>query len=195
MKHTALETILLTTALMAWNGPGRPVSVARAQSDAPLPAVLSADDLSPAFVGMYRKVMEIDDEIVAQSKKYGVDPLLARAVCMYESGGNANLTSGAGARGYFQVMPSTFRLMKVPTNIEAGIKYLGQLISQFEREDYALAAYNGGPTRVARGRSMPLESLQYSSRRRVLPFGVEDVRAAGACARRGSPVGALQAGR
>lgn len=119
------------------------------------------DEFSPAFLGMYRKVMEIEGDIVRYSKTYGVDPSLARAVCMYESGGNANLTSGAGANGYFQVMPATFRLMRVPTNIEAGIKYLGQLVEQFGREDYALAAYNGGPGRVARGRAMPLESLQY----------------------------------
>jgi soluble lytic murein transglycosylase-like protein len=96
--------------------------------------------------------MEIEDEIVRYSTKYGVDPSLARAVCMYESGGNANLTPAAGARGYFQVMPSTFRLMAVPTNIEAGIKYLGQLVHRFGQEDFALAAYNGGPGRVARGR-------------------------------------------
>jgi soluble lytic murein transglycosylase-like protein/LysM repeat protein len=124
-------------------------------------ATVPLDEFSPAFLGMYRKVMEIEGDIVRYSRKYGVDPLLARAVCMYESGGNANLTSGAGARGYFQVMPATFRLMRVPTNIEAGIKYLGQLVEQFGREDYALAAYNGGPGRVARGRAMPLESLQY----------------------------------
>ena len=124
-------------------------------------ALVPLDEFSPAFLGMYRKVMEIGGDIVRYSRKYGVDPSLARAVCMYESGGNANLTSGAGARGYFQVMPATFRLMRVPTNIEAGIKYLGQLVEQFGREDYALAGYNGGPARVSRGRAMPLESLQY----------------------------------
>jgi LysM repeat protein len=118
-------------------------------------------DLSPAFLGVYRKVMEIEPEIIKYSKKYHVDLALARAVCMYESGGNANLTSGAGAHGYFQVMPSTFRSLGVRTNIEAGIKYLGQMVTKFGREDYALAAYNGGPTRVARGGPMPLESLQY----------------------------------
>lgn len=134
---------------------------AQAPAKDPPPAPARADDFSPAFLGMYRKLMEIDDEIVQYSRKYDVDPSLARAVCMFESGGNANLTSGAGARGYFQVMPSTFRLMRVPTNIEAGIRYLSQLIQQFGREDYALAAYNGGPGRVARGRAMPLESLQY----------------------------------
>ena len=105
--------------------------------------------------------MEIEDEILEYSGKYGVDPALARAVCMYESGGNANLSSSAGAQGYFQVMGPTFRSLRVPTNIEAGIKYLAQQIARFEREDYALAAYNGGPARVARGGAMPLESLQY----------------------------------
>jgi LysM repeat protein len=129
----------------------------------PSDAAAAAPDalVSPSFVGMYRKVMEIDGAITRYSNKYGVDPALARAVCMFESGGNANLLSSAGARGYFQLMPSTFRLMQVPTNIEAGIKYLSQLIRQFRREDYALAAYNGGPGRVSRGRAMPLESLQY----------------------------------
>jgi soluble lytic murein transglycosylase-like protein len=53
---------------------------------------------------MYRKAMEIEGDIVRHSRKYRVDPSLARAVCMYESGGNANLTSGAGASGYFQSM-------------------------------------------------------------------------------------------
>jgi LysM repeat protein len=48
----------------------------------------------------------------------------------------------------------------VETNIEAGIKYLSQMIRQFDREDYALAAYNGGPSRVRSGRP-PLETLQY----------------------------------
>jgi hypothetical protein len=124
-------------------------------------AVVPVDEFSPSFLGVYRKVMEIEDEIVTYAAKYKVDVALARAVCMYESGGNPDLTSVAGARGYFQVMPSTFRLMRVPTNIEAGIKYLGQLVRQFGREDYALAAYNGGPTRVGRRAAMPLESLQY----------------------------------
>jgi LysM repeat protein len=119
------------------------------------------DDFSPALLGVYRKVMEIEPQIAELAQKYGVDRQLALAVCMYESGGNADLTSGAGAKGYFQVMPSTFRLMHVGTNIEAGVKYLSQLVNQFGREDYALAAYNGGPGRVARGRGLPLESLQY----------------------------------
>jgi len=123
--------------------------------------ILPLDDFSPAILGIYRKLMEIEGTIERHATRYDVDFDLARATCMYESGGNANLTSWAGAKGYFQVMPATFRSLNVDTNIEAGIKYIGRLIRQFEREDYALAAYNGGPGNVGRGRAMRLESLQY----------------------------------
>lgn len=122
---------------------------------------LPLDEFSPAFLGMYRKVMEIEDEIRRHAQQYGVDFDLARAVCMYESGGDAGLTSHAGAQGYFQVMPATFRELRVTTNIEAGVKYLAQLTEQFGREDRAVAAYNAGPGRVGRAGGLPLETLQY----------------------------------
>ena len=122
--------------------------------------LLPLDDFSPQLLGMYRKAMRIEDEIRGHTARYGVDYDLARAVLIQESGGNPGLTSVAGADGYFQVMPATFRELRVDTNIEAGIKYLGQMIRQFGREDYAVAAYNGGPGR-ARGGRPPLETLQY----------------------------------
>ena len=118
------------------------------------------DDFSPQFLGMYRKAMRIEDEIRGHTERYGVDYDLARAVLIQESGGNPGLTSVAGAGGYFQVMPATFRELRVDTNIEAGIKYISQMVRQFRREDYAVAAYNGGPGR-ARGGRPPLETLQY----------------------------------
>ena len=126
----------------------------------PTDSRLAVEDFSPGFLGMYRKVMEIENDIARYAAKYDVDLTLARALCIQESGGNANLNSRAGAQGYFQVMPATFRMLKVKTNIEAGIKYLSQMIRRFDREDYALGAYNGGPGRIARGRP-PLETLQY----------------------------------
>ena len=122
--------------------------------------LLPLSELSPQLLGMYRKTMEIEGEMRRFTEQYGVDLALARAVCLQESGGNPNLRSVAGARGYFQVMPATFRGLRVETNIEAGIKYLSQMIRQFGREDYALGGYNAGPGRVRRGRP-PLETLQY----------------------------------
>lgn len=122
--------------------------------------LLPLDDFSPQFLGMYRKAMRIEDEVRGHTEQYGVDYDLARAVLIQESGGNPGLTSVAGADGYFQVMPATFRGLRVDTNIEAGIKYISQMVRQFQREDYAVAAYNGGPGR-ARGGRPPLETLQY----------------------------------
>jgi LysM repeat protein len=119
------------------------------------------DEFSPVFLGMYRKLMVIEDDIRRYSAQYGVDFDLARAVCLYESGGNADLTSHAGARGYFQVMRPTFRELRVDTNLEAGVKYLSQLVEEFGREDRAIAAYNGGMGRVGREGGLPLETLQY----------------------------------
>ncbi len=125
------------------------------------PAPVPLDEFSPAFLGMYRKLMEVEREIRTHTDRYGVDFDLARAVCLYESGANAGLASHAGAQGHFQVMPRTYRELKVTTNIEAGVKYLGQMIKQFGREDRAVAAYNGGPGRVGRAGGLPLETLQY----------------------------------
>jgi LysM repeat protein len=135
-----------------------PVATGAEPIDGPL---LELDELSPGFLGMYRKVMEIEDDIRRHAAQYGVDVDLARAVCLYESGGNAALRSSAGADGYFQIMPATFREMRVDSNIEAGVKYIGLMVRRFVREDRAVAAYNAGPARVGRNGGLPLETLQY----------------------------------
>ena len=152
----------LTVALLAPVG-GHAAEATTAASAQPsaTDTLLPLDQFSPSFLGMYRKLMEIEDEIRGHTDHYDLHFDLARAVCLYESGGNAGLSSWVGARGYFQVMPATFRSLRVETNIEAGVKYLSQMVDRFDREDYAVAAYNGGPGRVARRRPMPLETLQY----------------------------------
>lgn len=154
--HVSLTTAaLLVAAASGW----APPRVA-AQTPAPATEILAVTEFSPAFLGMYRKVMEIEAEIRRYADKYGVDYDLARAVVIQESGGNADLNSAPGANGYFQLMPATFASLKVQTNIEAGLTYLSQMIARFGREDYAVGAYNGGPSRITSGRP-PLETLQY----------------------------------
>lgn len=151
---------VLTTAVRGQRprvAPDRP-RLAITPDDAAL--LLPLDDFSSQFLGMYRKAMTIEDDIRTYSARYEVDDDLVRAMLIQESGGNPGLTSVAGAAGYFQVMPATFRGLRVDTNIEAGIKYISQMIRQFRREDYAVAAYNAGPGR-ARGGRPPLETLQY----------------------------------
>ena len=161
MQHLAarrgLPCVVLLAALLGTTLPAASAQPAAAGEHELLPLTAFA----PSLLGMYRKVMEIDSEIKRFSDQYGLDFDLARAVVIHESGGNGSVVSSAGARGYFQVMPATFRELRVDTNIEAGIKYLARQVSRFGREDYALAAYNGGPGRVSRNRPMYLETLQY----------------------------------
>lgn len=164
-RAAAVAVMLGAGAIVVAFAPSAPAAAPQQQTQTATgvidPSTLTLQDLSPGFLGLYRKVMEIEDRIRRHATTYGLDYDLARAVCLYESGGNARLTSWAGAEGYFQVMPATQRTLGVDDNIEAGIKYLAQLVDRFEREDYALAGYNGGPATVGRNRPMRLESLQY----------------------------------
>ena len=155
-RPAAFRVIFLVSVLLV-AAPG----VAGQQTAGGEDQLLPLTAFSPSLLGMYRKVMEIDGEIKKFTDQYKLDLDLARAVVIHESGGNGSVVSIDGANGYFQVMPATFRSLRVDTNIEAGIKYLAQQVQRFGREDYALAAYNGGPGRVTRRRPMYLETLQY----------------------------------
>ena len=86
--------------------------------------LLPLNAFSPSLLGMYRKVMEIDAEIKRCSDQYGLDPDLARGDRLHESGGNGSVVSIDGARGYFQVMPATFRELRVDTNIELSLIHI-----------------------------------------------------------------------
>lgn len=166
MRHARPSLLALAAAaLLGWAAAPAIPQTPRPESELAVvpaaPAPPEQPPLSLPFLGMYRLTQEIEDQIAQHSARYGVDPELARAICMYESGGNENLTSQAGARGYFQVMPATFKRLGVQTNIEGGIKYFSQMMQMFGREDLALAAYNGGPGTVQRHRPLRMETLQY----------------------------------
>ena len=149
----------------------------------PSGTLLALDGLAPQFLGMFRKSLTIEAELRRFTERYGVDFDLARAVLIQESGGNPHLTSVAGAGGYFQVMPATFRGLRVETNVEAGIKYISQMVRQFGREDYAVAAYNGGPvTRAARPAAAGDPAVR--SLGRHLPQPAQDARAVDPAPRR-----------
>jgi soluble lytic murein transglycosylase-like protein len=82
---------------------------------------------------------------------------------------NPRALSETGARGILQLMPRTAKAMAVTpadprANILAGAQYLEQLIRRFGGDlELALAAYNAGPTAVARlGRAPSLETLRYA---------------------------------
>lgn len=98
------------------------------------------------------------------SQEHGFDWLFLLAQGFQESGLNQSVRSAAGAVGIMQLLPSTGKAMGYPdirnsaqANIAAGAKYMRFLIDRYfsERDipevarfDFALAAYNAGPTRI-----------------------------------------------
>jgi len=77
--------------------------------------------------------------------------------------------SAKGARGLFQLMPRTARIVGVTRdgaggNILAGARYLRLLVDRFGGDlELALAAYNAGPTAVAQAGVAPsIETLRYA---------------------------------
>lgn len=93
-----------------------------------------------------------DAIIDAAAQAHGVDPALVRSVIRAESGFKNGQTSSAGAGGLMQLMPDTAKglgvknVMDPAQNINAGTKYLGQLLAKYDGDvNKALAAYNWGP--------------------------------------------------
>lgn len=120
----------------------------------------SAFDNKASGCGMYvvdHKKLESEYSPIIEkySKKYGVDPDVAKAMARQESGFNPNAVSKCGAKGMFQLMDGTAKDMGVndsfnpEQNIEGGVKYLSQLLKRYDG-DYrkAVAAYNGGMANV-----------------------------------------------
>jgi hypothetical protein len=114
------------------------------------------------------------------AQQFGIPDVWIRKVMAVESGGRTRLrgrpiTSGAGAMGLMQVMPQTYRALRLQyglgrnaydprDNILAGAAYLRQM---YERYGYPslFAAYNAGPKRLEdfliRGQSLPQETIAY----------------------------------
>ena len=85
---------------------------------------------------------------------------LLAAVANVESRFQPDARSAAGAHGLLQVLPSTAAALKLDTstpekNVLAGARYLRILLDRFHSTDLALAAYNAGPTAVAKAGGAP----------------------------------------
>jgi len=125
------------------------------------PPVRMAQGGVARFAGPEGSFVDLGKLIAEASAKYGqLSPELLRAVIQQESGGNPKATSGAGARGLMQLMPITAEDLGVTNpddlydpaiNIDAGARYLNQLLKQFGGDiTAALSAYHSGPGRVSR---------------------------------------------
>ncbi len=143
-----------------WPDGGQP---ARAMAGEEITTV-SVGSLAPLFTP---EVQYWAPQIRQWSEAYGLDPNLIATVMQIESCGDPQATSGAGARGLFQVMPYHFRPGEDPyhpdTNALRGLGYLRQALQQAQGDvERALAMYNGGPAVLSWPRAYwPAETQRY----------------------------------
>jgi membrane-bound lytic murein transglycosylase MltF len=106
--------------------------------------------------------------------RYGFDWMLIAALAYQESGLNNNKKNKSGAVGIMQVLPSTAKdrhigisnVQRLENNVHAGVKYLAFLRKRYFSDPqieprnqvrFALAAYNAGPAKINRVRSLASE--------------------------------------
>lgn len=98
---------------------------------------------------------DLDDVIRAAERREHLPKGLLAAVVDVESGGRPHRISFAGAMGPAQLMPGTAAQLGVTDPfdskqaVDAGAKYLAQLLARTGRVDLAVAAYNAGPGAVS----------------------------------------------
>ncbi|MFO1423674.1 MAG: transglycosylase SLT domain-containing protein [Candidatus Competibacteraceae bacterium] len=146
----ALRQAALLAQRWEWHGQAI-VTIARAEH---------WDDLELRFPLAYR------DGVVNQARAGALDPAWVYAIIRQESGFRPTARSPVGALGLMQIMPATGRqiagelrdvaaddppLLQPDTNIRYGVHYLRRMLDRLQDNPVlATAAYNAGPTKVAR---------------------------------------------
>jgi hypothetical protein len=111
--------------------------------------------------------------IRAAAKRYDMDADLIHCVVAVESNFNPKAVSPKKASGLMQLLPQTAahygvkNIFDPEENINAGTRYLKELMAKYHDLTLALAAYNAGPDRVDQyGRRVPpfLETMKYVQR-------------------------------
>lgn len=96
------------------------------------------------------------------AEKFGIPQEFIAKTIQAESGGDANATSPAGAKGLMQLMDPTAKELGVQDsadpvqNVFGGTKYLNQMMDRYGGDQrMASAAYNAGPGRVDAAGGIP----------------------------------------
>jgi len=116
----------------------------------------------------HNRASDYDNAIERWSDRFGVDPILVRAVIQVESNFKPDVVSHKGARGLMQLMPGTakrFGILRIDDpeqNIRGGVAYLAILLRLFPNDlSRVFAAYNAGENAVLRyGRIPPYDETQ-----------------------------------
>ena len=108
-----------------------------------------------------RILSEFGGYIEKAAKQTNLDPALIISVIKAESNGNPEAVSPAGAKGLMQLIDTTAsdygvtEVFDPQQNIEAGSRFLKDLVDRFGSIKLALAAYNAGPENVKRYGGIP----------------------------------------
>jgi soluble lytic murein transglycosylase-like protein len=120
------------------------------------------EDVFPANVPGHSNTGRLNEIIHAAAARHGVDEKLITSVIAAESNFNPRAVSRKQAQGLMQLLPATSARFSVKNafdpaqNIEAGTRYLKQLLEQYRGNlVLALAAYNAGPELVTRYGGVP----------------------------------------
>ena len=123
--------------------------------------------------------LRIPEWILAESKKYGYDPLFLTALIITESSFYNWALSNRGAYGLMQLKMTTAVALASETrmkwkgkhtlyspreNIALGAYYLNKLVTRFGDITLALEAYNQGPSRLSRFLRRGYLPQRYSSK-------------------------------
>lgn len=130
----------------------------------------------------------VADFVSEAARRFAIPGAWIYAVMRVESAGDPRAVSPKGAAGLMQIMPGTWRQLRVRyalgndiydphDNIVAGAGYLRELYDRYGSPGF-LAAYNAGPARyekyVARGVALPGETIAYV--RKLAPVAAGDAR-------------------
>jgi soluble lytic murein transglycosylase-like protein len=120
------------------------------------------EDVFPANAPAHTGTGKLNDIIHAAAARHGVDEKLITSVIAAESNFNPRAISKKQAQGLMQLLPATSAHFSVKDafdpaqNVEAGTRYLKQLIERYRGNlVLALAAYNAGPEVVAKYGGVP----------------------------------------
>jgi len=145
--------------------------------DVPTAEIVSyqREEVEPPEASPPPKADGIPGLVEAASDRHQVDADLINSVIRAESSFDPRARSPKGAQGLMQLMPATAATLGVKDayeprdNIEAGTRYLRQLLEQYNGDAVkALAAYNAGPGRVEQYQGVPPYRETRSYVRRVI---------------------------
>ena len=148
-----------TTELAVQASPRLTVHLGSAHSAA---AYQAAEKLARSRARENALLLLYEHYIEKVAKRQQVSAALVKAVMHAESEFNPRLISPRGAVGLMQILPDTAgtigieKLLDPHQNIQAGARYLRELLEQFNGDEIlAVAAYNCGPGMVRKYNGVP----------------------------------------